>query len=119
MARSVRNEFNITTGTVIGEGFTAKATHLGGSDDESMRVDGKVTGMIEVGVLVLSETGNIEGDVLANSARLSGRVNGNVECRNALHLTATAVVTGDISAGIIIMDAGAAIMGMCSTIFAD
>ena len=117
MARSrTIDEFTKPTNTVIGSGFTISAAQFSCSDAESMRVDGTVVGNIAIdGVLIVSETGYVDGDIEASSVRIAGRVTGNIICRNALHFTSTADVTGNVCAPAFIVDDGAIIMGLCQT----
>ena len=111
-----QDEFTKPTGTVIGRGFTIHAAHFTCSDDESMRIDGTVIGNIEIdGVLNLSETGRIDGNVSCGSTRIAGRVKGGINCRNALHLASTADITGDIYTTTLIIDDGAIFTGRCQT----
>ena len=112
---SAQDQFTQLTGTVIGQGFTVQAAHLGGSESESMRIDGRVVGSVGIGVLHLSDTGVIDGDVLAISARIAGRVTGNIECSSTLHLASTAYVEGDVLTSRLIVDGGAVIRGYCQT----
>ena len=117
MARSrTIDEFTKPTSTVIGSGFTIHAAHFTCSDAESMRIDGTVVGNISIeGVLIISETGYVNGDICASSVRVAGRVTGSLVCRNALHFAATADVTGNIRAKAFIVDDGAIFMGRCQT----
>jgi cytoskeletal protein CcmA (bactofilin family) len=109
-----KDELSKPTGTVIGQGFTIQAVKLAGTDP--IRVDGVILGNVDLnGPLHLSETGVVEGDVLASSARIAGQVIGNIDCQTLLHVAATAVVTGDIAAETIIVDQGAVLHGMFKT----
>ncbi|MCL1843683.1 MAG: polymer-forming cytoskeletal protein [Defluviitaleaceae bacterium] len=112
----IQDEFTKPTSTVIGNGFTIHAARFTCSDSESMRIDGTVIGDIEIdGLLNVSETGRVDGSVSAGSARVAGRIFGNVQCRNALHLAASADVTGDILTSTLIVDEGAIFVGRCQT----
>ena len=117
MARSSsQDEFTKPTGTVIGKGFTIHAARFTCADSESMRIDGTVVGNVDIdGVLNLSDSGRVDGDITCGSTRIAGKVMGNINCRNALHLASTADVNGDISTTTLIVDDGAVFMGRCQT----
>lgn len=117
MARSrTTDEFTKPTGTIIGKGFSIRAAHFTCEDDESIRIDGEVIGDIEIGgVLIISESGYVDGSIAASFVRVAGRVTGNIHCRNALHLAATADVLGDVRATSLIIDDGAVLLGRCQT----
>ncbi|MCL2216892.1 MAG: polymer-forming cytoskeletal protein [Defluviitaleaceae bacterium] len=111
-----QDEFTRPTGTVIGHGFTIHAARFTCADFESMRIDGTVIGNIDIdGVLNLSDTGRVDGNISAGSTRIAGRVFGNVSCRNVLHLASTADVRGDITTTTLIIDDGASLTGSCRT----
>ena len=113
---NVQHEFTKPTTSVIGKSFTIESAHFTCTDSESIRIDGTIIGDITIdGVIVLSETGHIDGDIIAGSIRVAGRVQGNVQCRNAVHLAAAAEVNGNVLAPILIIDEGAAILGTCQT----
>lgn len=115
----VIDEFTKPTGTIIGKGFTIQAAKFTGDESESMRVDGTVVGDIEVdGVLNISESGFVDGNISAGFVRIAGRVAGNVHCRNALHLASTADVIGDVTTALFIVDEGALLHGRCQTLVA-
>ncbi len=61
-----------------------------------LHVDGRVEGDIACASLVQGESSVIQGAITAETARLSGTVNGSVDARE-LVITASAHVTGDIS----------------------
>jgi cytoskeletal protein CcmA (bactofilin family) len=109
-----KDELTKPTGTVIGAGFTIQAVKLTGTDP--IRVDGVIVGNVDLdSPLHLSESGVVEGDVIASTARIAGQVQGNITCQSLLHLANTAVVAGDIAADTIIIDQGAVLHGMCHT----
>ena len=61
-----------------------------------LHIDGAVEGDIQCGALVQGEGSRIKGGVIADSARLSGIVDGSISARE-LVIERTAHVTGDIS----------------------
>ena len=117
MAKSTtQDEFTKPTGTVIGKGFTIHAARFTCAESESMRIDGTVVGNVDIdGVLNLSDSGRVDGDITCGSTRIAGKVLGNISCRHALHLASTADVTGDISTTTLIVDDGAVFLGRCQT----
>jgi cytoskeletal protein CcmA (bactofilin family) len=121
MARgNINDEFTKPTGTVIGKGYTIHAARFACSDSESMKIDGTVIGNIEIdGVILLSESGRVDGNISANSCNIAGRVSGNIACRYALKLAPTADVTGDILTTVLVVDDGAIFLGRCQTHVAD
>ena len=117
MARSrTTDEFTKPTSTIIGRGFTIETARFTCEDSESMRVDGTILGDIEVkDVVNVSDTGVVDGNIIAGFVRIAGRVTGNIHCNNALHLTSTANVLGDVNAASLIIDGGAVLLGRCQT----
>jgi len=117
MARSrTIDEFTKPTATVIGKGFTIEAARFTCEDSESMRIEGTIIGDIEIeGVLIISDSGYVDGNISASSVRIAGRVAGNVQCYHALHLTSTANVIGDVGTSSLIIDDGAILLGRCKT----
>jgi cytoskeletal protein CcmA (bactofilin family) len=60
-----------------------------------LHIDGKVVGDIRCASLTQGETGIVHGNIIADDARLAGLVDGAVEA-GALHLEASARITGDV-----------------------
>jgi cytoskeletal protein CcmA (bactofilin family) len=72
------------------------------------RIDGKVRGARKVTV---ASGGDVEGEIHAKSAVLSGRLKGLLEATERAELTATAVLEGDVRAPKIVIAEGAVIQG--------
>ena len=107
-----KKKFSDVTGTVIGEGVRLKSALLSGND--SVRIDGIFEGDIRIsGSLILGETGVIEGDLSAKHALIAGRITGNVFCGTTVHITATAVINGNVEAQAFVVDEGAVFNGNC------
>jgi cytoskeletal protein CcmA (bactofilin family) len=101
-----------TSMTFIGEG-----TRIMGdmSVEHDLRVEGSVQGSVSVGgTLVLSVTGSITGDVVARSAALAGRLNGNVHVQERLMLENKSVLLGDLRARELVVQEGAIFQGNCA-----
>lgn len=75
-----------------------------------LHVDGRVEGDITCASLVQGESSAIHGAIVAETARLSGTVNGSVDARD-LVITASAQVTGDISYETITIEQGGHVDG--------
>ncbi len=61
-----------------------------------LHIDGKVQGDVSCGSLVQGESSVIIGKVIAENARLSGKVEGSIEA-SELMIEASARITGDVS----------------------
>ncbi len=75
-----------------------------------IQVEGQITGDIVAGRLVLAESGVINGNVTAETARLCGTLNGSVH-GGSITLTATAKVTGDVQHDVLAIEAGGLLEG--------
>lgn len=81
----------------------------------SVQVNGKVVADMKIDAsLVIGQNGLVEGDVTAGFVLVAGRVVGNLEVMNQIHLTKTAVVVGDILCQSIVIDDGAKMEGTFS-----
>ena len=106
---------NKNTDTIIGEGIIFKDALLKGSG--IVRIDGRFTGNIDIeGHIILGEKGFVVGDVFASSALLAGDFQGNLNIKDTLHLTPTAVLNGKVETGKLIIDEGAVLDGTCNVI---
>jgi cytoskeletal protein CcmA (bactofilin family) len=81
-----------------------------------LRVDGNVHGNVlaaqaETGTLVLSEHGQIEGEIRVSHAVINGTVTGPVNATEYLELQSKANVTGDVQYRTLEMQLGAVVQG--------
>ena len=80
--------------------------------DGTVRIDGKLRGSIRRADLVILGVGaEVEGDVKAREVIVGGTVSGNIEASERAELQASAVVTGDITAGAVLIHEGGAVRG--------
>ncbi len=97
--------------TIIGKGSTVKG-HLqirGG-----IKIDGQIEGTLETdGFVIIGQSGKAKSDIRAKECLISGTMEGNVTVSETLELDKTAVLTGDIVAKILTVNAGAIIVGTC------
>ena len=96
---------------VIGKGTTIE-----GNIDTSgnIRIEGKVVGNIKSRAKIALGVGcQVEGNISAQNADIEGHVKGKIDILELLVLKATAVITGDISTGKLVIEPGAAFNGSC------
>jgi cytoskeletal protein CcmA (bactofilin family) len=80
----------------------------------TLRIEGKVLGNVQgKGKISLGDSGEVEGNIQAQNADIAGSVKGIIEITDTLTLKATAVVTGDLLCGKLIVEAGASFNGNC------
>jgi cytoskeletal protein CcmA (bactofilin family) len=102
-------------GSLIGAGTTVTGDlHFSGG----LRVDGVVRGAVrctegeKAGMLVVSEHGNIEGEVRAGHIVVAGRIQGPVHAAELIELQPKARVQGDVHYRALEMHHGAIVEGM-------
>ena len=94
----------IELSTIIGKGskINGTLTIQGG-----IRVDGEVEGSIESdGFVTIGPSGVAKADIKAEECLISGKVVGNVTCKDAVELDRTARMNGDIVAKILKIHTG-------------
>lgn len=102
----VGNQQNrITEGTTITGDLISKS---------GMRIDGQVQGNVKTpSKVVLGETGVIKGTLECENADIEGKFSGNMTISGTLTLRATAQVDGDVVAGKLAIEPGAAFNATC------
>ena len=75
-----------------------------------LHVDGTVVGNIGCASLVQGESSRVEGEIKAESARLSGEVEGTIEVRELVVLK-SARIAGDVSYDTLTIEQGASVDG--------
>ena len=83
--------------------------------DGTLRVDGRLEGSIRRADVVVIGTGaSVVGDICAREVIVGGTVQGNVAASSRVELQPSAVVTGDIEAGAIMIHEGGSVQGRLS-----
>ncbi|OYV38573.1 MAG: hypothetical protein B7Z80_09635 [Rhodospirillales bacterium 20-64-7] len=77
-----------------------------------LHVEGSVIGNINVAKLVITDGGNVTGDITASDVRICGTLTGAVRSK-MVTLTTTARVTGDVYHEVLAIEAGASLEGQC------
>jgi len=81
-----------------------------------IRIDGKITGDVKSKAkVVIGSTGEVIGNIISESAEVSGFVNGNLNTSEILFLKATANVKGNVSSNKLVVENGANLSGHCQT----
>ena len=82
----------------------------------TLYMNGHVKGSIEsrTGAIVVGEEAVIHADVSVRSATVNGEIKGTVHASERIELHPTAQVYGDLTAPVVIVEAGAIFEGQCS-----
>lgn len=98
--------------TVIGKDTTIETSKL--RSKSSVQINGILQGDAEVEAsLVVGQGGKVVGNITAAFVLVAGTIEGNVNAKEQLHVTKTAIINGDIVCGSIIIDDGAVLNGSC------
>ncbi|MCY7408658.1 MAG: polymer-forming cytoskeletal protein [Chitinophagales bacterium] len=111
MKPTVPASSNQTVVNIIGAG-----THIEGEikSDSDIRIDGKVKGTItSKSKIVVGSTGIVDGDLICDTADVSGKIFGKVEVTDMLYLKSSGYLEGDIVTGKLVVEAGARFTGSC------
>jgi cytoskeletal protein CcmA (bactofilin family) len=80
----------------------------------NLRVDGRVVGnIVTKSKLVLGQTSEVDGNILAQNAEVFGEIKGMIEVSDLLILKPSAVIHGDILTSKLIVETGAIFNGGC------
>jgi len=83
------------------------------SSDESLRLDGHVTGhiLLREAELTVGQSARVEADIRSVRVLVLGTVNGNISATERIELGASAVVNGSLSANKVVIIDGARFTG--------
>jgi len=102
---------NSDVNTLIGEGCVFEGNL---NLTTATRIDGKVKGNIKSeGMLIIGESGSVEGDIDCSEILIFGNVRGNVDA-NKIELKRGASLSGDIRVDVLVIEEGAVYNGHCS-----
>lgn len=80
----------------------------------NIRIEGKVFGNTKAKAkLVMGKDSYVDGNVVARTAEVAGKVKGNIEISEVLTLKPSAVIEGDIVTNQLIVEPGATFNGGC------
>lgn len=96
----------IGAGTIINGDVTSNG---------DIRIDGAVKGtVISKAKVVIGQSSTIDGDIEAQNADISGKVNGKLSVTQTLLLKNSALINGDIIVNKLVVESGAEFNGKCS-----
>jgi len=82
--------------------------------ESDIRIDGTLSGnMLTKGRLIIGSNGKIEGDIHCKSAEIEGEIKGKIVVDELLSLKSTALFSGDIITGQLMIEPGAIFSGNC------
>ena len=97
--------------TVIGRGSVSEGKF---KIETGVRVDGTLRGELNSsGTLIVGETGVIEADVIVRDALISGRIVGNLEAEDKVHLQSQASFIGKLKTRLLVVEEGAVFKAEC------
>jgi len=80
----------------------------------NLRIDGRVIGnIITKSKLVLGQSSQVEGNILAQNAEVFGEIKGKIEVSDLLTLKSSSMIHGDILTSKLIVETGAKFNGGC------
>ena len=96
---------------LVGKGTVFEGTVRAEND---VRASGQVIGTLRVeGKAMISESGSVDGEIIATNADVAGRVQGDIEIEERLVLKSTARVEGNIETDRLVVEEGAQFTGEC------
>ena len=107
-------EWPSSSGAMAGSTFSVLGPDIAINGDltakADLHLDGRVKGDISCAALVQGESSEIAGTVVADSARIAGKVKGALSA-NVLVILKTARIEGDVSYGTLTIEEGAQVDG--------
>lgn len=95
--------------TIIGPSIKVEGNFIG---QGNIVVDGAVVGTLKTSEdITVGPEANIEADVEGRNMHVAGKIKGNLKINGKLDLSSSAVITGDVEAEVLSMEAGASFNG--------
>ena len=107
---SASNAMAASTFSVLGPDIAINGDLSATAD---LHLDGKITGDISCATLVQGEGSEVAGTVVAESARVAGRIKGSITAE-VLAILKTARIEGDVTYGVLTIEEGAQVDGKFS-----
>lgn len=108
---SASNQEILSRNNLIGNGTVIKGEIMATGD---IRIDGTVLGtMKSTGKVVIGQQGVVEGDIVCNSADISGRVKGTIRVDELTTLKSTSRLEVELYTKQLLIEVGAIFTGKC------
>jgi cytoskeletal protein CcmA (bactofilin family) len=90
--------------------------NIGGQGN--LHIDGRVDGDVACATLIVGNSGQVNGNITADDARIAGSINGTVAAK-VLTIEASARITGDLSYDSVSVETGAQVDGRVKRLTRD
>ena len=105
------NETNYPSVNIISEGSELEGFL---KSEHDIRIGGILNGTLETqSKVIITEQGYVSGDIVCQNAYIAGKVSGDVLGKNKITLRKTAVLKGNVTTKILVVEEGAKVNGLC------
>lgn len=105
------NETNYPSVNIISEGSELEGFL---KSEHDIRIGGILNGTLETqSKVIITEQGYVSGDIVCQNADIAGKVSGDVLGKNKVTLRKTAVLKGNVTTKILVVEEGAKVNGLC------
>lgn len=112
LGKKTTDQINAKISSIIGSDMVVEGNIKA---KEAVRVEGSVTGDVETeGVLIISSTGKVKGNVKGSNIIIGGSVEGDLSSNGRTEVASTGKVIGNIRTKSLIVDENAVFQGQCS-----
>ena len=106
--RETEKNINTASSLMIGEGVTITGTIKA---DNEVTIQGTIDGDVDCHTVIVSKTGNIKGKVKTEIMKVEGKVEGEININDLLHIKSKGAVSGKVFYGNIQIDEGGKLIG--------
>lgn len=112
LGKKTADQINAKISSIIGSDMVVEGNIKA---KEAVRVEGSVIGDVETeGVLIISSTGKVKGNVKGSNIIIGGSVEGDLTSNGRTEVASTGKVIGNIRTKSLIVDENAVFQGQCS-----
>ena len=101
-------QINNDSSLLIGENVTVTGTVKA---ENEVTIQGKIDGDVDCHTVIVSQTGNVKGKLKAETMKVEGKVEGEININDQLHIRSKGSVNGKIFYGSIEIDSGGKLLG--------